>query len=230
MSQTIINVVQTFNDTLFSSKLINVGDDMLESLIDNNLKDGIIKDVPIIGTFVGIIQATQNISNYLFLRKIVAFLSKIKDITPQQREKEIKRIDESGKYRERVSDSLLAIIDKCESAEKAEYIAVWFRSFLMGEIEYECFMYGTHIIQRTFLEDFKEFIWSDDTWKMVEDATDEIMSGLYRLDLSLTLMEYKDAIEGYEHNEDLGYVTAVITDIGNLMREIFNNAITKGIL
>lgn len=65
---------------------------------------------------------------------------------------------------------------------------------------------------------------------MVEDATDEIMSGLYRLDLSLTLMEYKDAIEGYEHNEDLGYVTAVITDIGNLIREIFNNAITKGIL
>lgn len=230
MSLPIRNVVQTFNNTLFSSKLIDVGEDMLESLVDNTLNDGIVKDIPIIGAFVGIIQTTQNISNYLFLRKIVAFLSKIKDVSPQQREKEIKRIDKSGKYRESVGNSLLAIIDKCENVEKAEYLAVWFRSFLTGEIGYECFMYGTHIIQRAYLEDFKEFIWSVDTWKMVEDATDEIMSGLYRLDLSTTLMAYKDAIEGYEHENDLGYVTAVITDIGNLMREIFNNAITKGIL
>ena len=59
-------VISSFNDTLLNSKLADVTEDVLETLLDRNINDGLIKDIPIIGTLAGIVQTTQNISNYLF--------------------------------------------------------------------------------------------------------------------------------------------------------------------
>lgn len=223
------NIITSFNETIANSKLTDVVEDVLENIIDRNVNDGLIKDIPIIGTLVGIIQTTQNISNYLFLRKITAFISKIKDVPPAKRKRVIQAIDNSGKYREKVGITLLSIIDKCDSSEKAEYIAVLFNAFLKKEIPYECFMYGSYIIQRSYLDDFKDFIESVDTWKMIEDSTDEIMSGLYQLNISTTLMGYKNAIES-KRKKELDYVVAEISDIGIVLRKVFNKAKKKGIL
>lgn len=223
------NILNSFNNTIVNCKLTDVTEDMLEHFIDNNLEEGLLKDIPIIGTLVGIIQTTQNISNYLFLRKILAFISKIKDVSPKVRKQLILSIDESEEYREKVGTTLLSIIDKSESPEKAEYIAILFRAFLKKEINYECFLYGSHIIQRCYLNDFKEFIQSEETWKMVEDSTDEIMSGLYQLNISLALMGYKDAIET-KLKRELDYAVAGITDIGIILRRVFNKAEKRGLL
>lgn len=222
-------IISSFNETLINSKLADVTEDVLESIIDRNIDDGLIKDIPIIGTLVGIVQTTQNISNYLFLRKIAAFISKVKDIPPGKRKRVIQAIDDSGKYREKVGITVLSIIDKCDSAEKAEYIAILFREFIKENIEYECFMYGSHIIQRSYLEDFKEFVFSDDTWKMTEDATDEMYLGLYYLDLTINLNEYRREILGYGNN-NLDEIGATITDMGVTLRNIFQEAYDDGLL
>lgn len=222
-------VISSFNDTLLNSKLADVTEDVLETLLDRNINDGLIKDIPIIGTLAGIVQTTQNISNYLFLRKIAAFLSKVKDMPPGKRKRVIEAIDDSGKYREKVGVTVLSIIDKCDSIEKAEYIAILFREFIKENIEYECFMYGSHIIQRSYLADFKEFVYSCDTWKMIEDATDEMCLGLYYLDLTINLNEYRREIWGYGNN-NLDEIGAMITDMGVTLRNIFQEAYDDGLL
>lgn len=224
------NIIASFNATLLNGKLSDVAEEVMENIIDNNLPDGIVKDIPIIGTLAGIIQTTQDISNYLFLRKIAAFVTKIKDVSPDDRKEVIQNIDNSGKYRDKVGISLLAIIDKCESIEKTEYIAIWFRAFLKKDIEYECFMYGTHIIQRAYIEDFKTFVCSGDTWKMIEDATDEISLGLYYLDITLNLNEYRREIIGAGGNRELDEVGAAITEMGVTMRTIFQEAFDEGLI
>ena len=224
------NIIASFNATLLNGKLSDVAEEVMENIIDNNLPDGIVKDIPIIGTLAGIIQTTQDISNYLFLRKIAAFVTKIKDVSPDDRKEVIQNIDNSGKYRDKVGISLLAIIDKCESIEKTEYIAIWFRAFLKKDIEYECFMYGTHIIQRAYIEDFKTFVCSGDTWKMIEDATDEISLGLYYLDITLNLNEYRREIIGASGNRELDEVGAAITEMGVTMRTIFQEAFDEGLI
>lgn len=224
------NIITSFNATLLDSKLSDVAEEVVENIIDSNLTDGIVKDIPIIGTLAGIIQTTQNISNYLFLRKIAAFIAKIKDISPDTRREIINKIDNSGRYREKVGVALLSIIDKCDGIEKAEYLAIWFRAFLKGDIEYECFMYGSHIIQRSYIDDFKTFVCSGDTWKMIEDATDEISLGLYYLDITLNLNEYRREIIGAGGNGELDEVGAAITEMGVTMRTIFQEAFDEGLI
>ncbi len=224
------SVITSFIDTLAKSNLADVSIDLIENVVDKNISNEIIKDIPIINSLVGIVQTTQSISNYLFLRKITAFMLKIKDISPLKRDKAIKRIEESGKYRENVGVTLLSIIDKCESVDKAEYIAILFRAFLKDDITYECFRYGSHIIQRTFFDDFREFVYSDDTWKMSEDAIDDINSGLYYLDITLNLYEYRSAILGSKKDFTLHDVGATISDIGVTLRSIFQDAIEAGLI
>lgn len=230
MGGNIKSVITSFIETLANSNLADVSIDLIENVVDKNICNEIVKDVPIINSLVGIVQTTQSISNYLFLRKIAAFMLKIKDISPLKRDKAIKRIEESGKYREKVGVTLLSIIDKCESVDKAEYIAILFRAFLKDDITYECFRYGSHIIQRTFFDDFREFVYSDDTWKMSEDAIDDINSGLYYLDITLNLYEYRSAILGTKKDFTLHDVGANISDIGVTLRSIFQDAIEAGLI
>lgn len=223
-------IIDSFNNTLIKSKLTDVAEELTENIIDNKVSNSIVREIPIINTLIGIIQSTQNISNYLFLRKITAFISKIKDISPQQRSEVIGRIDASNKYREKVGITLLSIIDKCESAEKTEYIAILFRAFLKGNIEYDCFKYATHIIQRSYYNDFKEFVLSDDNWMMIEDSMDYINAGLYTLDITHILTEYKRELRGESYYENLGEVGAVISDIGKTLRLIFQEAYDEGLI
>lgn len=223
------DIITSFNETLAKSKLTDVAEEMIETIIDNNISDGLVKDIPIINTLLGIVQSTYNISNYLLLRKITAFIFKIKDISPEKRNKIIKDIDKSGKYKEKIGITLLSIIDKCESVEKAEYIAILFRSFLKEDIGYECFMYGAHIIQRSYLEDFKTFIFDGTTWKMTEDATDEISLGLYYLDITLNLKAYRKGILSGVSESELGEVGAYITQMGVTLRSIFLDAYEEGV-
>ena len=79
------------------------------------------------------------------------------------------------------------------------------------------------------MEDFKEFVFSDDTWKMTEDATDEMCLGLYYLDLTINLNEYRREILGYGNN-NLDEIGATITHMGVLLREIFQEAYDDGLL
>ena len=95
----IIALPNSLSETLIKSDLSSMTTEGLEIGIDQCLSDGIVRDIPIINSLVSIVKTTQSISNYLFLKKIVAFLNGIKDIPKEKREQEIQKIEESKKYK-----------------------------------------------------------------------------------------------------------------------------------
>ena len=105
--------------TLKDSDLQNVTIGLAEVALDNLLKDGIIKDVPIINTILGFGKASLAIKERLFLKKIIYFISGLSSIPINKRNQMIDEIDSSGKYRTRVGEKLLYIIDKCEEIGRA---------------------------------------------------------------------------------------------------------------
>lgn len=233
----------SFSQTLKDSDLQNVSISLAEVFTDSLIEDGIAKDIPIIGTVIGLGKASVGIKEILFLKKIIYFISELKNISVTKRHELIDRIDNSGKFRTKVGEKLLYIIDKCEDYEKSQTIALLFSAFLSERISYDEFLRASHIVDQVILEDLKWFInsgWEkEDGWKYRdEDREDHLAldeagnistSGLFEL-VSPDVMvrdqdDWKRASEPYivEGSE----LTVRISDIGRKIKDILKSHLNQ---
>jgi len=125
-------LAKSLDKTIKHTDLQNVTVDLSEVLIDSLIDDGIAKDIPIIGTIVGLGKATLGIRDSLFLKKVIYFISEIKNIPANTRNQMIDKIDSSKEYKIKVGEKLLYIIDKCEDHQKSSIIARLFVGFIKG--------------------------------------------------------------------------------------------------
>jgi hypothetical protein len=155
------NIDTSFSETIRNSDLKGVSVDFAENLMDALLKDGLAKDIPIIGTIVGFGQLATNLKDKIFLRKIIHFLSGISHISTQKRQKMIDEVNESKNQKIKVGEKLIYILDKCDDHISAKYVAQLFCAFLDNKISYKDFLKGSRIIQNIFLADLEYFIETD---------------------------------------------------------------------
>lgn len=171
----------SLEETLKDSNLQNVSTGLAEVVVDRLIDEGIAKDIPIIGTVVGLGKIALGIKERLFLKKIIYFISELKNISPKNRKHLVDKINSSGKFRVDVGEKLLFIIDRCEDHEKAQYIARMFAAFICEKISYEDFLRSASIIDRIMLEDLIWFVSEDDGCFVYEEMDDLINSGLFNI-------------------------------------------------
>jgi hypothetical protein len=200
---------KTIKDTDLQNVSIGLSEVFLDELMDN----GIVKDIPIIGTVVGLGKATLGIKERLFLKKIIYFISELKNIPPDKRRRMIDKIDSSGKFRTKVGEKLLFIIDSCEDHEKAQVIARLFASFISQKLSYQEFLRSSCIVERTMLEDLNWFVDYEYDDFMFEEVGDLINSGLF----SLEIVDPHD----YDHKVPRGLELRVyLNEIGKKIRDV----------
>jgi hypothetical protein len=159
----------SFEETLKDSDLLNVTIELAETFSDTLLEDGILKDIPIIGSIVGLTKAVISINDRLLIKKLIYFISEFNDIDQEKRNKLISGIDNSEKEQIKLGEKLLYIIDKSDDHITARYIAILFRAFLNEELSYSEFLRCSAIIQKMLIQDLEKFIETK-----VEDIETEI--------------------------------------------------------
>lgn len=149
---------KSFDDTIKRTNLTKITTDLGEIGLDSILEDGVLKDIPILGTIVNIGKSSLNIKDRLFTKKIIYFLSEIENINSLDRNKIISKIDKSEKYNIKVGEKILYILDNCDDHDKAKYIGRFFKILIQETIDYEEFLRFCSVIESVFLEDFKYFL------------------------------------------------------------------------
>ena len=228
-------ITNSFEETLKDTDLQNATIGLAESLTDSLLIDGAAKDIPIIGTIVGIYKAALGVRERLFLKKIIYFISELRSIPIKKRNTVITKIDSSNKYRTRVGEKLLFIIDKCEDHEKAQLISRLFLAFIENKINYSEFLRSASIIERAFLEDIFWFINGD--WKFldIEEIEGDLNSGLFMIKPNEINVRDQDdwKLASEPYIVEGGDFYAEITPIGAKIRELLSayipDNIAKGI-
>src|SRR5690606_4404137 len=172
MSDISDKLVEVIKDDNFQDTIVDLG----ETAIDTILEDGILRDIPFLGTIFGLTKATMSIQDKLFVKKILTFLLQLKDTDLEQRRKQIEKIDRDSKYKIKVGEKLLYIIDKCEDNEKAVYLGKLFQCYIEEKLSYEDFLRASKCIELTFLYDLKRFI--KDKWYQIDDAEDLAGAGI----------------------------------------------------
>ncbi|MDZ7740301.1 MAG: hypothetical protein U5Q03_00655 [Bacteroidota bacterium] len=73
-------IESSLTETIRTSDLQKVSVDLAEILVDSMINDGVFKDIPILGSIVGLGKTASTIKDTLFLKKIIHFLTELKGI------------------------------------------------------------------------------------------------------------------------------------------------------
>ena len=195
-------------ETIKSENLLDISSDIVEAIIDSNLEDGILKDIPFIGSIINLNKGFLSIQDRIFTKKMLNFLYQLKDIPEDKRIKAIEKIDEDVEERIKVGEKIIYLIDKADDHIKAEFIGILFSEYVSENLSYEEFKKCSEIINKTYLDDLKWFLKSDYVRLSMEEASDLIPSGLFDMPYTITIenaeSRYNDSpyvIEGYNKVE-----------------------------
>lgn len=146
------NLSESFKNTVSLSNLEEIAKEITEITIDSFLKEGVLKELPIMGSLIGVWKTGVAIRDYRFLNKMLLFLDESSKLTPKKREKIIERLEDL-EYQTEAGEKLLAIIDQLETGSKAKILGTTMVLFGNNEITKEEFWRVAYIIEKLPMSD-----------------------------------------------------------------------------
>jgi len=146
-------IEQSIEKTLEISDLANINIDLAEVTLDSLMNNGILKDLPIISSLVGITKFGLRTRELLLLRKILKFLTQLDSTTIEERQRFIANVETKETYNKKVGLALILILDKLEDLEKPEIIGKILAANIKGAIDYQTFLRLSYIVQKLFIPD-----------------------------------------------------------------------------
>lgn len=113
--------------------------DVAEVALDQNLAEGVLKDLPIIGTLVKLAKAGHSISEGLFVRKLLRFLADLKDVPIEDREKLLQKCPDASEEQQVLGENLLLALERLDDIGKPAILARFFAAYIRSEIDYATF-------------------------------------------------------------------------------------------
>ena len=208
----ILDLAQSMEQTM------EIGNDVEEAIMDSALDDGILKDIPILGSIVGAGKCIKNISDVLFTNKLIAFLTGLKDAGAEERKAAILKWEDDAKYRMRVGEALLNMINRCDDTQKAQWLSKLFYELVLKQQKSELFMRSEKVLSAMSVMDVMSFLdLPQSTYEnlSLEKGEPYANSGLYRI----------NAPNGYVAVEVLRIknTTMRITEVGKYIYMILNS-------
>jgi hypothetical protein len=143
--------------TLADSELPDVASDLAETSLDTLIEDGIFRDIPIIGTLVGVWRSGATVRDALFLRKLTTFLKDLSKIPTDERRDVIQSLSDPA-TQENIGEKLIGLLDRFESTAKARLLGRSFARYAERFITSEEFWRVSFIIDRLPMSDISAIV------------------------------------------------------------------------
>ena len=143
---TLLDAIEDSGALCFAADL---GDHVLKSFLD----DSPLKDIPVLGAILKIIQGGNRLGSLLLARKIAGFMKPLTDIPEEKRAVFGSRMQKDVGFRKKVGEHLLILIDRLDDYGKPELLAHAFQAFMNEEIDFNRFRELGAAIDRCLLDD-----------------------------------------------------------------------------
>lgn len=115
-----------------------------ELTLDMFLRDGIIKELPIVGSTFSMIKISADIRDRIFMEKLKSFIEYIEKNTKWQ--EKFSDVEECSK----ISKQLLYIVDSCDDDKKLKLIGMAFNYLVKGEMNKDDYFFSVNMISKSF--------------------------------------------------------------------------------
>jgi hypothetical protein len=132
--------------------------DLAETAIDTVLDEGVLRDIPIVGTLLNLARLTKSIPDRIFSAKVRAFLLRLERATDLKKDQFVADLAVDQAKRAKVSEVLVLALDQLDDLGKADYISYTFMAYVEGAIEFNIFRRCLHSILDAFTTDLDDFV------------------------------------------------------------------------
>jgi uncharacterized protein YaiI (UPF0178 family) len=148
------SMLKSVANTESSSALIDFGDSVLDSATETIISNDILKDIPVVGALVGLTKGVMVYRDRRYVSKILSYLSETSKASETDRERYKKKLDTNPEECLKAGETIMDIIDKVTSAEKAVMLGKIFRAYMHeDDLSTQQLIYLSEIIERAYLQD-----------------------------------------------------------------------------
>ena len=122
-------------DAMNSTDMQDLVKEYVEFGVDAALEDGILKDVPLVGTIITLAKVGISIRDRMLIKKILKFFEQLDSLSVEERSEMINRLETDKAFGRKVGEHLIEILDRIEIQMKPEMVAIVFKAYAKGEID-----------------------------------------------------------------------------------------------
>ncbi len=149
-----MNLIPSFRESIFrpmADPMMDIG----EVFLDTVFEDGILKDIPIIGTIAGITKATVAIRERQLAKNTYAFIKGIREKTiSQEKLEEYRHKLDDPKVADKELGYVLLLLDREIHTEKSVILGHMYAAMVDQSISWEQFQELSEALDRMFMADF----------------------------------------------------------------------------
>ena len=139
----------------YDDKLNDTG----EFLLDSIMESGVVKDIPIFNTMIGLYETGKRINDILFLRQLARFLKVFENLSSNERSKFAKRIDKLRDSK-KLAENILLAVSLASDIDKPELIGLSLKALGDERINKDEMYQILHAIDKSSSVDLKYFFQS----------------------------------------------------------------------
>lgn len=143
------SIEKTVQDGLESATM-DLTIDYAELALDSFLDNGIIKEIPIVKSVVGVIRGGMKIREIHFAKKLLTFLKEFHSakLEESKRVEFQKKFKSDNKYRNSVVEQIMILNERVLDIEKSKILANLFASHLNDKFNWQAFLSLAHCVER----------------------------------------------------------------------------------
>jgi hypothetical protein len=201
---------------------------LIEVALDSAMEDGVLRDIPILGSIIGFGRAAISIRDRMFINKLGYFLKEIETVPSEQRRVLIEEINASEEATVKFGEKILYIVDRCQDHESSRAAGRIFRAFLEKEIDYSEFVSMTSAVDRLLFSDLVRFVMEEREWIPAWEASVYIGTCLIEFNELETSVE-----DQWDRDSSKPYIvtgndlTVSVTELGRKLRKILSDISTQ---
>ncbi len=117
-----------------SEDLIDLVVDIGEAVLDQSFDDGVFRDIPVLGSLVGIAKVAHSVPERILAAKVRRFLKVLSEVSPDDRARFSSMLDGDPDRRRMLGEIVLLSIERSDRLEKAELLAITLLAYIRDEI------------------------------------------------------------------------------------------------
>lgn len=198
-------------DTVTDQGAIDALSALGEAAFDSVVEDGLVRDIPIVGTVVGFARAGLALRDRLFLRKLTKFATRLQEIPEVDRQQFASDLKINPAQRAAVGDSLVILLDRLDDLAKPQLVGNAFAAYVRGQIGFPEFQRLARAIDRVALPSDLQHLkgWSAALRKVPADAGFSLQNA--------GLLEARDAPNTRNVDGTMDYMR---TNLGQLCEQV----------
>ncbi len=157
--------------TLVKPELHELTRSYTEVIADSVIDDGLLRDIPVVNTLRGLCLGYRSVQDARFERKVMKFLVSVQELTQEERESLLSKIENDRHYGEKLGETVIDLLLRIDGTYKVKIVAEAFKAYAKGEIGYEELCRVNSAAERALLIDF-------DQLKELVDVGDTLLEAL----------------------------------------------------